>query len=997
MPVRFISPSHYQAYGQYNGSPSDAQLSRYFYLNDFDHIQIKKRRRRINRIGFTLQLVTVRYLGTHLQDLTTIPDEVRMYVANQLNFSLSNEELTIYNHSETVWDHQILINLIYGYRSFHDTGASYQFLRWLYTRTWVGSERPSVLFDLSTAWLIEHKVLLPGVTVLERLVSQVRERAEHRSWKLINRQLNSQQKQQIPQLLSSIDEEVPIPFDELRQMPTHNSSPQIRSMLDRLEDLRSYQLHTTDVSALSSNRLKTLADYALTVSNTALKRLPQHRQQAILVAGMVTLAIRIQDLILDMVEQWFHESVTQAKHNFKQERLQSLAQFDQAAFQLRDFAHFVTELSDKKIITIDQLFTQFHREQIQASIATIDQIERPENNSYRGLIVRRYRSTRRFLPSFLRLISFESISEDNDVLNALTFLHQLDSNTDSSIQDAPRAVITPSWQSLILNTDGKIQRNAYTICVLQELLQQLRRRDIYVKPSERWHDPRQFLIEKSRWKQLKPQICRLLDRDPQPQIELKTLSQQLDEAYKQANKAIENDPDLRMEIINGIPRPIVTPLKAMPDTPELLLFQQSLTQRLPDVDLPDLMLEVHHMTHFADAFTHISEGQARITDLPTSICAILLAEGCNIGLASVVNENIPALTFERLRWVQQNYFRPDTLAEASHRLVQSQSQLRIAQLWGGGEVASADGLRFVVPQRALHGGFNRKYFGSGRGITFFNFMSNQFTGFHHIVIPGTLRDALFILDGLLDQNTSLQPTEVMTDTNSYTDVVFGLFWLLGFQFSPRLADIKDRRFWRMERQADYGVFNDISKHKISTKRVQSDWDDMLRTAGSLKTGTVRASQLMRIFSTSSGSSSLTKSIQDIGRIAKTLYMLHYLRDESYRRRILTKTNHTEFRHKLARRLCYGNRGELKRSYKKGQEEQLGALGLLLNLVVYWNTYYLNRALSELTLLHPEMSYVDLERITPLAYDHIRILGRYSFNLHHTVQAGKKRPLKPLPL
>ena len=87
-------------------------------------------------------------------------------------------------------------------------------------------------------------------------------------------------------------------------------------------------------------------------------------------------------------------------------------------------------------------------------------------------------------------------------------------------------------------------------------------------------------------------------------------------------------------------------------------------------------------------------------------------------------------------------------------------------------------------------------------------MSNQFTAFHHIVIPGTLKEALFILDGLLDHQTTLQPTQVMTDTNSYTDLVFGLFWLLGFQFSPRLADIKYRRFWRMDRQADYGAFND---------------------------------------------------------------------------------------------------------------------------------------------------------------------------------------------
>lgn len=154
---------------------------------------------------------------------------------------------------------------------------------------------------------------------------------------------------------------------------------------------------------------------------------------------------------------------------------------------------------------------------------------------------------------------------------------------------------------------------------------------------------------------------------------------------------------------------------------------------------------------------------------------------------------------------------------------------------------------------------------------------------------------------------------------------------------------------------------------------------------------------MRVFSTASGSTSLTKSIRDVGRIAKTLFMLHYLRDESYRRRILTQTNHTESRHKLARHICYGNRGKLKHAYKQGQEEQLGALGLVLNLVVYWNTYYLDRALDDLLRIQPEIDHDDLARITPLVYDHIRVLGRYSFTLDPRVQQGHDRPLNPLEI
>ena len=100
----------------------------------------------------------------------------------------------------------------------------------------------------------------------------------------------------------------------------------------------------------------------------------------------------------------------------------------------------------------------------------------------------------------------------------------------------------------------------------------------------------------------------------------------------------------------------------------------------------------------------------------------------------------------------------------------------------------------MVPVRTLNAGPNSKYFHVERGVTYYNFTSDQFTGFHGIVIPGTLGDSPYALDGLLEHQTSLNPKELMTDTAGYSDIVF---WLLGFQFSPRLADLGDSRFWRM--------------------------------------------------------------------------------------------------------------------------------------------------------------------------------------------------------
>ena len=170
-----------------------------------------------------------------------------------------------------------------------------------------------------------------------------------------------------------------------------------------------------------------------------------------------------------------------------------------------------------------------------------------------------------------------------------------------------------------------------------------------------------------------------------------------------------------------------------------------------------------------------------------------------------------------------------------------------------------------------------------------------------------------------------------------SDIVFGLFWLLGYQFSPRLADIGAARFWRLDPRADYGVLNTIARHRIPTSLIARHWDDLLRVAGSLHQGTVSASELCRSLLHSKRPSSLARALGALGRIPKTLYLLAYIDDESYRRRILTQLNRGEARHSVARAVFHGQRGELRQRYREGQEDQLGALGLVVNVIVLWNT------------------------------------------------------------
>ena len=131
---------------------------------------------------------------------------------------------------------------------------------------------------------------------------------------------------------------------------------------------------------------------------------------------------------------------------------------------------------------------------------------------------------------------------------------------------------------------------------------------------------------------------------------------------------------------------------------------------------------------------------------------------------------------------------------------------------------------------------------------------------------------------------------------------------------------------------------------------------------------------------------------EVGRVNKTLYLLNYIDDEDYRRRILTQLNRGEGRHAVARAVCYGQRGEIKKRYREGQEDQLGALGIVTNAIVLWNTLYIQEALHWIRTNNEEIIEEDTSRLSPLIYRHINMLGHYTFTLPEDLEKGELRSL-----
>ena len=193
MPVSFLTSAQQESYGRYAAPPSPDELARFFHLSEDDQALTLSRRSDHNRLGFALQLTTVRFLGTFLENSMTVPSEIVQTLSRQLGITKS-EAIGEYRQGRWRRQHAAEIRERFGYRDFSDPAAGFRLARWLCALCWTGTERPSVLFDRATAWLLTHKVLLPGVSVLERFIARLRGRMENRLCRSLGRGITAEQR-----------------------------------------------------------------------------------------------------------------------------------------------------------------------------------------------------------------------------------------------------------------------------------------------------------------------------------------------------------------------------------------------------------------------------------------------------------------------------------------------------------------------------------------------------------------------------------------------------------------------------------------------------------------------------------------------------------------------------------------------------------------------------------------------------------------------------------
>ena len=999
MPVRLLTAAERDRLARFPDDLSREDLAAHFTLSGADLDAARRQRGDANRLGFAVQLAALRFLGFVPDDLGTAPGPAVEHLAGQVGVPPS--ALSEYGaRAETARDHQALAAAHLGLRRATTTDLGI-LEDWLVERA-MEHDRPSLLVSAACDKLKRGRLLRPGLTVVERAVATARSRAHEETYHRLRPVLTPAVEAALDEILVPDEVGEVTTLGWLRRRASAETPTALLDALAKVEWLRERGVGDWDPSAVGPNRLKLLAGLGRRYTNQALQRAVPERRYPILVALLHRTLRETTDEAVDLFDALLAGVFARSRRALRAHD-EEVAR--SAEDKVRLFQRLGTLVLDPDVRDADlraEIFRRVPPLELAAAVDEAGRITHPEGRAFFAYLDARYGYVRQFAPAFLDAMALRSNRPGAPVARAVEVLRRLNREGRRKVPaGAPTAFVEKRWRPFVFaggRTDGPVDRHGWELAALSALRDRLRSGDVYTEPSARYADPESYLVPEQAWPGVRGEACAQLGltasgrgRVAERARELRGLLGRVDHALGSGGRG-SGDREVRIE--DG--HIVVPPFDALALPPSAAALADAVTVRLPLVDLPDLLIEVDGWTGFSRLLTHGGvTPHAPGGDALRHLYGVVLAQACNVPLSDMAQS--ADLAYDRLHYASTWHLREETLTAATDALVNHQYRQPLAKLWGSGALSSSDGQRFPVRGKVRGATAIPRYFGYGRGITFYTWTSDQYSQYGTKVISTTVRDATYVLDEILDNETDLDVLEHTTDHAGYTDLVFALFDLLGMRFSPRLRDLGDTRVYR----ATGGLTGDFERYpnldgvlrgRVDLDRIAAGWDDLLRVAWSLKSGHVTASLLVSKLQARPRQGRLTRLLQEYGRLAKTLHVLRCLESEAHRRRIGAQLNKGERLHQLRAWLTFGGDGKLRRKTEEGQSEQARCLNLVTNAVVVWNTRYIAAVADALRAGGVEVRDEDLAHLSPTRFEHVNRYGRYRFDVDGAPDAGL-RPLR----
>jgi TnpA family transposase len=208
-------------------------------------------------------------------------------------------------------------------------------------------------------------------------------------------------------------------------------------------------------------------------------------------------------------------------------------------------------------------------------------------------------------------------------------------------------------------------------------------------------------------------------------------------------------------------------------------------------------------------------------------------------------------------------------------------------------------------------------------------------------------EAVYIIEGLLQNTSDIQPKTVHADTQGQSTPVFALAHLLGIKLMPRIRNWQDLILYRSAPERTYKHIDALFTDVIDWQLIETHWQDLLQVVVSIQAGKISSAMLLRKLGNDSRKNRLYQAFRELGRVVRTVFLLQYLSDPHLRQQITDRTNKVEAYNGFAKWLFFGGEGIIAENDPEEQEKMIKYNDLVANAVIFHNVVDQSRILAEL--------------------------------------------------
>ncbi|MFT6077167.1 MAG: hypothetical protein ACJATU_000361 [Rickettsiales bacterium] len=399
------------------------------------------------------------------------------------------------------------------------------------------------------------------------------------------------------------------------------------------------------------------------------------------------------------------------------------------------------------------------------------QLWKKETNKYgyNDLLKNRYHSMRRYFANYLRLIDFKAPKEDSALVGAIEIIKKLDNKELKSLpNNAPIDFINGDLKASLFDQNKNIKRNIWELGVAIAIKESLVSGEIYIPQSKRYVAFKSLVYSDREWNLKRNSSFSNLNLESEARKAIILLKEQFIKTVNIAKTRFKKDDFAEIKNEKLKPRK----KDALEEPPEVKRLQKILSASLPKIKIEQLLIEVDQMTGFSRHFTPIHKQKSQPANFYKTLMAGLLSQATNIGISAMQDCTIN-ITSDMIGYVMDTHIREETIKLANAQLVNQHSILPFSNIHGSGKISSSDGQRFAITASSLMSSFCPRYFGYyEKAIGIYTHVSDQYSVYNTKVISCSPREALYVLDGLLENNTILENKEHTTDTEGFAEHIF---------------------------------------------------------------------------------------------------------------------------------------------------------------------------------------------------------------------------------